>query len=115
MKNLKNLISAFVITLFIGATAYANTPTKSSQKKELRTELVNLLGNLEELNKDSKVAANVSFIINEKNEIVVISVDSNNKEVAVLVKGKLNYKKVLASGIERGEVYEMPLKIEKLG
>ncbi|MDT0552030.1 hypothetical protein [Urechidicola vernalis] len=113
MKNLKVFISTIALTLFIGSFAYANPSTKTNQKQQLRSELVQLLGNLEEVNEESEITASVSFIINEKNEVVVISVNSKSSLVREIVKGKLNYKTVKASGIERGEIYSVPLKIEK--
>ena len=113
MKNLKVFISVIVLTLFVGSTAFASTPTKTSSKNQLRTELVKLLGDLDEFDQETNITAYVSFIVNDENEIVVISIDSKNKQVDAVLKGKLNYKKVVASGIKRGEVYIMPLKIVK--
>ena len=113
MKNLKVFISAMMLTLFVGATAFASTPTKTAHKNQLRAELVKLMGSLEEFDEETNLTAFVSFIVNDQNEVVVISVDSKNTRVDAIVKGKLNYKKVVANGIERGEVYIMPLKIEK--
>lgn len=113
MKNVKVIISAIVLTLFVSSTVFASTPTKTSNKNQLRTELIKLLGDFDAVHQEKDLTAYVSFIVNDENQVVVITVDSDNKSVDAFVKGKLNYKKVVASGIERGEVFIMPLKIEK--
>lgn len=113
MKNLKKLISSIALTLFVGSFAFAGTTTKSDQKQQLRSELVQLLGDLNEFEEKTNITANVSFVVNDKNEVVVISVNSKNAQVREILKGKLNYKKIETLGIERGEIYSMPLKIKK--
>ena len=111
MKNLKVLIAAITLTLFSTSTAFAFTETTA--KNNLRTEMVSLLGDKSSIEIESQtLKANVSFLINEKNQVVILSVDSNNKNIDTYVKSKLNYKKVNASGITKGKIYIMPIKIE---
>ena len=112
MKNLKVLIAAITLTLFSTSTAFSFTETTA--KNNLRTEIVSLLGNKSSIELEGQtLKANVSFIINEKNQVVILSVDSKNKNIDTYVKSKLNYKKVKASGIIKGKIYIMPLKIKK--
>ena len=112
MKNLKVLIAAITLTLFSTSTAFAITETTA--KNNLRTEMVSLLGDKSNLELENEtLKANVSFMINEKNQVVILSVDSRNENIDTYVKSKLNYKKVKASGITKGKVYIMPLKIKK--
>lgn len=110
MKNLKVVIAAITLTFFT-TTAFAVTETTA--KNNLRSEMVSLLGDKMSVELDyQSIKANVSFLINEKNQVVILSVDSNNNKVDTYVKGKLNYKKVSASGITKGKIYIMPIKIE---
>jgi len=112
MKNLKVLFAAITLTLFSTSTAFAFTETTA--KNNLRTEMVSLLGDKSSLELEVQtLKANVSFIINEKNQVVILSVDSKNENIDTFVKSKLNYKKVKASGITKGKIYIMPLKIKK--
>ena len=112
MKNLKVFIAAITLTLFTTSTAFAVTETTA--KNNLRSEMVSLLGDQTSIELDTKtLKANVSFMVNEKNQIVILSVDSDNKRIDAYVKSKLNYKKVHASEITKGKIYIMPLKIEK--
>jgi len=46
-----------------------------------------------------------------KSEIVIISVNSEDKRVDTFVKGKLNYKKVHLNTKDEGKIYHMPLSI----
>ncbi|OIQ40578.1 MAG: hypothetical protein BM563_02550 [Bacteroidetes bacterium MedPE-SWsnd-G1] len=113
MKNLKVFISTIALTLFVGSVTFASSTTKTNQKQQLRSELVRLLGDLEGVEEETDISANISFLVNEKNEVVVISVNSKNYQVREIIKGKLNYRTVKASGIKRGEIYIVPLKITK--
>lgn len=113
MKNLKVIISAIALTLFTTTAVLASTTTEITAKNNLRIELVSLLGDQGNIIVEGEaIKANVSFMINENNEIVVVYVKCENKSVCSFVKSKLNYKKISATGIERGKIYIMPLKIE---
>ena len=110
MKNLKVFIAAITLTFFT-TTAFAVTETTA--KNNLRTEIVSLIGDKSSIELDNQsIKVNVSFLINEKNQIVILSVDSNNNKVNTFLKGKLNYKEVSASGITKGKIYIMPIKFE---
>ena len=50
-------------------------------------------------------------MINNENEIVILSVNSKVIELRNFVKSKLNYKKVKVRGMLKGEIYKMPLKL----
>jgi hypothetical protein len=50
-------------------------------------------------------------MINNQNEIVIISVTSDINELNAFIKKKLSYKKVDVRGMKKGEIYEIPLKI----
>ena len=113
MKNLKTVIAVIAISLstVFSASATNPNPEKIKPTKTLRTEMSSLIGkNIPvELNKTTTVE--VSFVVNNKNEVVVLSVDSKVSELNSFLKRKLNYKKITAKGINKGEVYKMPLKI----
>lgn len=113
MKNLKSIITVIAICLVtsLSANNSENNPTKSNEK--LRSEIVSILGSKVPLVLTKSSEAEVSFIVNDKNEIVVISVDSASSEFNSFVKNKLNYKKINETGAKKGEIYKMPVKINK--
>ncbi|WKD86575.1 hypothetical protein KCTC32516_01951 [Polaribacter huanghezhanensis] len=49
--------------------------------------------------------------MNNKNELVVIDVDTKDKDLESFVTQKLNYKTVTVKGIAKGIVYRIPLKM----
>lgn len=114
MRNLKSIIAILLFSFTITFSANASEKDPSKVTTELRSEIVNILGNKIPLEVDSSSSAEVSFMINNKNELVVISVDSNLTLFNVFVKEKLNYKKIATKGIQKGEIYKMPIKINKV-
>ena len=106
-----------LIVLFLGFTLsttvlFANNDTPGAvAKKELRTEIVKLLGNNEFPLSSAFVKAEISILLNGKNELVIISVKSDNALLENFIKRKLNYKKVKASSLRKMKIYKMPIKV----
>ena len=116
MKNLRSIIAILAISLSTVFAAHANDndnelDVTKKVTKELRTELVQILGSKIPLQLNATTKAEVSFMITEKNEVLVVSVDSKNKAFDSYVKNKLNYKKIKVAGVKKGEVYRVPVKI----
>ena len=116
MKNLKTIIAVVAISISSVFSVAANTntntePDSKDSKTILRTEIVSLLGNHSYDLSDKTLEAQVSVMLNNKNELVVVSVNSDSETVTSYVKLKLNYKKVTVKGIEKGIVYRIPLKM----
>jgi len=108
MKNLKLIALALVISI---STASFATATKENPTSKLREQIVELLGAPSEKIADKKIQAEVVFTINNENEIVIISVKSNNQNVKSFVKTKLNNKKVTIKALNEEKIYHMPLTI----
>ena len=113
MKNLKTIITIIAISLATTFSTNATENNPNNVNKKLRTEIASILGEIIPLEIYKSSEAEVSFIINNKNEVVVISVDSSSKEFTSFVKNKLNYKKINEIGAKKGEIYKMPVKINK--
>lgn len=113
MNKLKSIITIIAISLVstFSTTAGETEPSKITQK--LRTEIVSMLGNQIPIVLTQSSSAEISFVINHKNEIVILAVESKIGELSHFVKNKLNYQKVKVRGTLRGEVYKIPLKINK--
>ena len=111
MNNLKTIITVIAISLSTVFTTVASEKKPTEDKKTLRTEIVSLLGNKIPLDVNQSHSAQISFIVNNNNEVVVISVNSKTPEFSSYVKRKLNYKKINLKNIKKGEVYRMPIKI----
>lgn len=112
MRNLKSIIAIAIFTLTLSFSANATEKDPSKIASELRSEIITILGNKIPLLLNSDANAEVSFLINNKNELVVVSVDSKSNEFNSFVKNKLNYKKIVVKGVQKGEIYKMPVKIK---
>jgi len=110
MKNLK--LIALVIALAISTLSFANNTKTADPKSELREQIVEMLGktiiNTDLINNQFEVI----FTLNNKSEIVIISVNGGNKSVDNYVKSKLNYKKVNVNALNVDKIYHMPLRIK---
>ena len=113
MKSLKSIITILAISLStVFSTSANNADDTKTKTSELRTEIISMLGNKINLEFKKTGTAEVSFLINKKNEVVVISVDSKLKEVNSFIKNRLNYKHIDTKGIKTGEIYKMSVKIK---
>jgi hypothetical protein len=111
MKSLKSIIAIIAISLATTFSTTASEKEPSKVTKELITEIISMLGDKIPFVLEESTSAEISFVINNKNEIVILSVDSKISELSNYVKGKLNYKKVKVQGTLEGETYTIPLKI----
>lgn len=109
MKNLK--IYAVALLLAVGTTVFANTtiPKKDSKKEvTVTTQIAELLKNPEmEIKED--IEAKVTFVVNDKKELVVINVDSKNENIDSFIKSRLNYKKIDVT--KTGDEWVVPVRI----
>ncbi len=110
MRKIKSIIAILAISLstIFSVNATEVTPSKT---KELRTEIISILGSKIPLELEESSTAEISFIINNQNEIVIVSVGSDINVLNDYIKTKLNYKKIKLKGVTKGEIYKMPLKI----
>jgi hypothetical protein len=114
MKNFKTIVAGIAIslsTVFFASAANLN-PNKTDETKTLRTEISSFIGKNIPIELDKATIVKISFIVNNENEIVVLSVDSNLSELDYLLKRKLNYKKITVKGVKKGVIYRMPIKIK---
>jgi len=129
MKNLKLflvLLALLTITSTQAEPNWNNSPfigklTTNEEAKPkpailtpaLRLEIINLM-DIHELDLKEDLLARVVFTINKKNEIVVLYVLSNNRDIDYYVKTKLNYKKINVTTNADGGLYHLPLRFTPL-
>lgn len=109
-----------LIVLFFGLTLsttvlFANNDKPvDTAKNELRVQIIKLLEkNKFQLFEKEFVKAEVSLLLNNEGQIIILSVKSKNTLLDNYVKRELNYKKVKAVALRKMKVYRMPLKIIK--
>jgi len=116
MKKLKLTIAVIALCLStIVATATETKTVTSKSSKNLRSKIVKLLGDEAPtyLTDGNDVKAELSLMLNKKNQIVIVSVDSKSSLIDGYVKSKLNYQVVSVKGLKKGKIYRVPLTIEQ--
>ena len=109
MKKLKLLAIAFIVGI---ATVFASEVDKPDvPKNEIRDQIIDLL-ETPEFSIENEVTVNVSFTFSSEGDIVVLNVDSQNKEVLNYIRTNLNHKTIENPG-EQDKVFVMPIKFEK--
>ena len=112
MRTFKTLVLAAVIAISCTLSAYA-TETTEVEKAE-GTAITKEIGKL--LNKpyfeiDQDINALVRIVFNQDNQIVVLSVDSNNEMVKRYIKSRLNYKTLDNYITDKDIAYLVPVRI----
>ena len=107
MKTIKLLL--VLVTFSVGT--FANTTPKETPTTDqsLVKEVTQLL-DAPNFKISEDLTAQVTFMLNKNNEIIVVSVDSSYKSVEDYVKSRLNYKKVKANPTKK--LFKMPFRIK---
>ena len=111
MKTLKMLVLVVAITFSSVVSANTN-PIKNAEPSSISQTVAELL------KKPSfEVKENVDTLayiyVNEQDEMVVLSVDTDNRVVEDYIKSRLNYKKLSKNVLNHGKMYKLPIKIQK--
>ena len=101
--------------LLMTGSIFANNGDKGTEpsKKQLAAQIGALLEGNTFIVEDHDMTANVKFTLNADQEIVVLSVDSDNPSLVKFVKGRLNYQKVETANFREGKMYTVPVRISE--
>ena len=109
MKTLKMLVLVVAIT-FSSVLSASTNPIEKAEPASITETVEKLLKNPNfQLDKD--VNAMVEVFINKNNEMVVVSVETDNKLVESFIKNRLNYKKLSSEVIGNSKKFKIPVKI----
>jgi hypothetical protein len=100
------------LALAIGTTSLFATTVEDVTNEEIRSQIVKLL-ETPDFGVDYEMNVNISFTFSSEGEVVVLNVDSKNRNVLNYIRENLNYKKIQNPG-EKDKLYTMPLKIAKV-
>ncbi|MDH3699639.1 MAG: hypothetical protein OEQ81_13330 [Flavobacteriaceae bacterium] len=104
--------SLFLVAVcFLAAgSLYANNDPSSDPIQELNEQIDSLLDNYAfEVEKD--ITAVVKFTLNAEQEIVVLSVQTDDDSLETFLKYRLNYQKVELENFKEGRTYTVPVRI----
>jgi hypothetical protein len=108
MKRFKLFLLA--LGLVASTTAIAANPAPITEGTNTSKELKKMLKTPDFI-VDHDMEAQVLFTLTEENEILVLSVATDEEEVASYVKEHLNHQ-ILKSDLEHGKQYVIPIKIK---
>ena len=111
MNKIKSLISAFAFVL-LATASFANDNISPNTLDELRAEIATHLEKLD-ISKMAEDSATfrMQFLVNDANEVVVLSVDDNSFDRTI--KSKLNYMKLDTDGVQKNTVISLPITFKK--
>jgi hypothetical protein len=113
-KYIQTLGFLFLLTLF-STSSIANTPHNNfPYVKTLRTEIISLIKkpDLSSLNTQKEVVK-LSFLVNQKKEVVVIHADTPSQYLEDYIKHKLNYQKIKTDYVKFNKIYHIKLVFKK--
>ena len=109
MKQLKTLLLAVAIT----ASGFLHA-TSDDDKKADSAIITDAIGNLlkdPSFLVDKDIVADVTLTLNKNNEIVVLSVDSNELYVENFIKSRLNYKELPSTFSSKEKTFKVPVRV----
>lgn len=114
MKKLKLTIAAIALC-FATMTSFASEIEPVETNQAFRNQIVQLLGSEfpDYLTNGKDLSTDISLMLNNNNEVIVVSTDSENESLDNFLKGKLNYQKIDVKGLKKGEIYKVPLTIKQ--
>lgn len=107
MRIVRNLV---FVTVLLLAGNFAKAGDVKGMSKSENTQIRDLLSSVQISNYvKSETKLNISFIVNDKNELIVVS--TNNVDLDGVVKNALNYHKITVSELEYNKLYTIPVVI----
>lgn len=109
MRKFKTVSVAFA--LLATMSVFATKGKKATKENSLSGQIYEMLKE-NQFNADHKeMTAEVRFIVSDKGELIVLSVETENEILEGFVKSRLNYQKVQLQNVAPGKVYIIPVRI----
>ena len=108
MRITKSILFTALFALVLGTASANSNPETSTARNEIKTliQKADLASNLK-----NDVTVNVTFMVNAKNEIIIMSTDQENLDRSI--KSTLNYKKLKSSDMKVNVTYTLPVILKK--
>ena len=99
----KLMLMALALVIGTASIVASNVGDSDATKDEIRDQIVELL-KTPSFDVDQEYNVNISFTFSSDGEIVVLSIDSKNRDVLDYIRENLNYKKIQNPG-EKDKLY----------
>jgi len=112
MKTIKSilLVAALVVSSMVSASSL---PEEKNNANRAVTEVIGELLENPNFVLEKELVAKVTLTMNEDNELVVLSVDSDNVTVENYIKSRLNYKALNVTPAQKTFKVPVRLKVNK--
>jgi len=109
---MKTLSKSILALLFICALSATSNARDIAPEKTLKKELHSLMADIK-LPQGEDFEATVKFLVNEDNQIVIVSVDTENQFVESLIKDRLNYRKIKSDEAKPNKINKVKFTLKQ--
>ena len=110
MRQLKALLLVLALTFSSTLMANTNPEDRATESAAITAKIGKLLKDPGFL-VDGELTANVRMVLNKHNELVVLSVESDNQNLEGFIKNRLNYEKLSESYESIDGEFIVPVRI----
>ena len=109
---MKTIGKTILALLFVGSLSFTAQAKDIAPEKTLAKEIASMLSNIE-LPAGDDIVADVKFLVNTDNEIVIVSVDTDESFVKSMIKDKLNYQKVKSDEAKPNKINTVKIRLKQ--
>ena len=110
MRKLKALLLVVTLTFSSVLMASTNPVNPSTESSKITLKIERFLKN-PSFDVDHEMTAKVTLTLNKNNELVVLSVDSDDDKMENFIKSRLNYRKVSGSYETLNGKFIVPIRV----
>jgi len=104
-------LSVLLLAVAFGVSSVASASVNPNTVEEEVREEVQLSLKKPSFKIEKELKADVTLMLNQENEMIVVSVDSDDKQLESFIKSRLNYKKIDLSIKKSGNFFKIPVRI----
>jgi len=109
---MKTICKSLLALLFVGTLSFTAQAKDIAPEKTLSKEIAAMLANIE-IPEGDDLMAEVKFLVNKDNEIVIVSIDAEGSFVEDVIKNRLNYKKVKSDEATPNKINTVTIKLKQ--
>ena len=110
MRQLKTLLVVVALTFSSVLLASTTPEDRETESAAITAQIGKLLKN-PNFDVEKNVLAYVKITLNDNNEMVVLSVNSRDKQVATFIKSRLNYSKLSTAVNSLEKTFIVPVRV----
>jgi len=110
MKTLKTLLVLVALTFSTAVLASSNSEALKTDSDAITNQITKLLKSPKFI-LENEVSANVKITLNKNNEMVVLSVDTEDDYIANFIKERLNYTELSVAINDADKTFIVPVRV----